>query len=200
MSGAVVVALGIRRKSTMTYAIVWRSAIVFALCTLASTLPFPETLLRHRAEQTKPDAYWDEVLKIAQSRGSDSRTRLAKMKEEIQSEPSKQLISTILMQWSDEAQTYFSEIPRVVQFVCLTEKQARVLKAAKVAPEIAVLEVTTDQRGMPVDVRVIKGAEDQRLRKAVVQNAKDAVFCPAKPADRFIEGVITLTCSHMFTW
>ncbi len=138
---------------------------------------------------------FERALQIAQSRAADAKVQLEQLRDRGPDDAQLPMLARrILNRWSDSDNTYYSEVPQLLENYCITVKQLKALYPGEVEAKRLYIEIRVDADGRPVRASVIGGTDDRQLKEAVVHLLMQRRYAPAKEHDSYVDATLTIEC------
>jgi hypothetical protein len=138
---------------------------------------------------------FERVLHIAQSKTPDAKAQLEKLRDQGPDDAQLSMLARrILNRWNDSDNTYYSQVPQLLENTCIPLEQLNALYPGKVEAKRLYIEIRVDADGRPVRASVIGGTDDKQLKEAVVHLLMRRRYAPAKDHDSYVDATLTIEC------
>jgi hypothetical protein len=138
---------------------------------------------------------FERVLQIAQGKTSEAKTKLEKLRDagpDYGQVP--MLARRILNRWDNSTNTYYAEVPQLLESTCVDTEQLKAMYPGEVEAMRLYIEIRVDADGRPVRASVIGGTDDKQLKEAVVHALMQKRYAPAKEHDAYVDATLTVQC------
>lgn len=138
---------------------------------------------------------FERALKIAQSKAPYAKAQLEQLRDRGPNDGQLPMLARrILNRWSDSDNTYYSELPQLLENHCITLEQLKALYPGEIEAKRLYIEIRVDADGRPVRASVIGGTHDKQLKEAVVHLLMERRYAPAKEHDSYVDATLTIEC------
>ena len=138
---------------------------------------------------------FERVLQIAQSKAPDAKAHLEQLRDQGPDDAQLPMLARrILNRWSDSDNTYFSQVPQLLENTCITAEQLKALYPTEVEAKRLHVEIRVDADGKPVRASVIGGTDDKQLKEAVAHSLMQRRYVPAKDHGSYVDATLTIEC------
>jgi hypothetical protein len=144
-------------------------------------------------EKAGPSTF-EQVLEIARGRKPTALKDLRWYAKQAPQEDVRFLAARITSLWAPSANTFHTSLPQALSPTCIDDSRlARLRRGGRIAV-VVIVNVRVSADGRAIAVETLRGETDADTQRAIYETLASARYLPAKPADNYVEGVLTLSC------